>query len=253
MRHLIATIVLGPVLLVQGIFVRLTVPKLPEAPGAREGVTGSGMPLRVLIVGDSSAAGVGAASQSKAFSGWLISSLISEFTVHWKLLAQTGSKTLETINRLENYPSEQFDVVVTALGVNDVTAGICVRSWLNHQISLVKWLRDKFSTQHILLSGLPPVHRFPSLPQPLRWYLGNQARRFDIALRTWVETQQDCDFVKINFALDPELMAPDGFHPGPIIYGLWGKAVAQKILESRLSKSQMHHKRISSDPIVDYH
>lgn len=181
-------------------------------------------------------------SQSKPFSGWLISSLTSEFTVHWKLSAQTGSRTLEIINRLKNYPPEQFDIVVTALGVNDVTAGIFVRLWLKHQISLVKLLRDKFSTQHILMSGLPPVHRFPSLPQPLRWYLGNQARRFDVALQTWVQTQQDCDFVKINFALDPELMAPDGFHPGPIIYEIWGKAVAQKIHERWHSKSHIPNK-----------
>ena len=131
-------------------------PKLPEAPGAREGVTGSGMPLRVLIVGDSSAAGVGAVSQSKALSGWLISGLSSEFAVHWKLSAQTGSRTLETIKRLENEPPEQLDVVVTALGINDVTAGISVRSWLKYQISLVKLLRDKFSTQHILISGHRP-------------------------------------------------------------------------------------------------
>jgi hypothetical protein len=32
------------------------------------------------------------------------------------------------------------------------------------------------------LSGLPPMHRFPALPQPLRWYIGSRARDFDRAL-----------------------------------------------------------------------
>jgi hypothetical protein len=33
-----------------------------------------------------------------------------------------------------------------------------------------------------VLSGLPPMHRFPALPQPLRWYVGSRARDFNRVL-----------------------------------------------------------------------
>ena len=57
MIHQLLTVALGPVLLMQGLAVRRRVPKLPEPPGAREGTTGDGPPLRIVIVGDSAAAG----------------------------------------------------------------------------------------------------------------------------------------------------------------------------------------------------
>ncbi|RMD81354.1 MAG: SGNH/GDSL hydrolase family protein, partial [Candidatus Dadabacteria bacterium] len=62
----LATITLGPLLLWQGWRVRLNVPRLPEAPGPRQGRAGKGPLLRLLIVGDSAAAGVGAAHQDEA-------------------------------------------------------------------------------------------------------------------------------------------------------------------------------------------
>ena len=53
-------ITLGPLLLWQGRAVRARALKLPEAAGPREGREGQGAPaLRLLVVGDSSAAGVG--------------------------------------------------------------------------------------------------------------------------------------------------------------------------------------------------
>jgi hypothetical protein len=42
MRHLIATLALGPLLLAQGRHVRRTVPELPEPEGPRSGIAGSG-------------------------------------------------------------------------------------------------------------------------------------------------------------------------------------------------------------------
>ncbi|MBR9985415.1 MAG: hypothetical protein KFF68_05850 [Desulfosarcina sp.] len=64
---------LVPILLAQGLWVRQSVPKLAEAKGPREGVAGSGKPIRILVAGDSSAAGVGAPVQSKALMGCLLS------------------------------------------------------------------------------------------------------------------------------------------------------------------------------------
>jgi hypothetical protein len=58
-------LLLAPVLLRQGARVRERTPVLPEAAGDRSGRAGAaeGAPLRLLIVGESTAAGVGVAHQ----------------------------------------------------------------------------------------------------------------------------------------------------------------------------------------------
>jgi lysophospholipase L1-like esterase len=168
LRHALATVVLGLVLLAQGRHVRRTVRVLPEPEGRREGDAGSGPLLRLLIAGDSAAAGVGAPTQGEALSGQLAVSLAPAFRVQWKLLAFTGATTADLIDRLQQTPAAELDVVVTSLGVNDVTGRRSLDDWRRQQGQLVALLRDKFAARRILLSGLPPMHRFPALPQPLR-------------------------------------------------------------------------------------
>jgi lysophospholipase L1-like esterase len=217
---------LFPLMIVQAIWVRLTVPQLGEAKGQREGAAGSGKRLRILVVGDSSAAGVGASTQSEALAGRLVSTLIDDFEVNWKLVANSGWKTAELHHFLKHLPPAHYDIALTAAGVNDITSRQSMSACLREQVKLVELLRDRFEVRHILISGLPPVHRFPSLPNPLRWYIGAQAKKLDAAIRILVRDQADCDHIRLNFPVGPENMASDGFHPGPGIYALWGKAAA---------------------------
>ncbi|MEZ4836715.1 MAG: SGNH/GDSL hydrolase family protein [Caldilineaceae bacterium] len=229
MLHQISTVLLGPLLLAQGRHVRRTVLKLPEAAGPRDGVSGEGPDLRLLVVGDSAGAGVGAATQADALVGRITEHLAASATVRWRVIARTGATTASTLRHLNKIEPERFDLAVTSLGVNDVTAGRSVGAWIDEQAALVDLLRDRFGVGQVLLSALPPVHLFPSLPQPLRWYLGNQAKRFNRALAAWASQRGDCTFVTLNYPMDVTLMAEDRFHPGPGIYALWAEAVAEAI------------------------
>ncbi|MFO1379795.1 MAG: SGNH/GDSL hydrolase family protein [Chitinivorax sp.] len=233
MRHLLATLALGPLLLLQGKYVRRVTPKLPEPPGARQGESGNGPPLRLLILGDSAAAGVGAATQAEALSGQLVAALHGDFRVQWKLLARTGSTTPETLQHMRSAAREPFDVVVISLGVNDVTANRAPASWLRSKMELVQLLQREYAAGLVLLSELPPMHRFPALPQPLRWYLGVQARRYNRVLAGFAATQAGCRLESV--ALPPQgeaLVASDGFHPGAGFYRLWGQHLAQSVRQN---------------------
>ena len=176
MAHRIATLALGPLLFLQGLHVRRTTPRLPEPAGLRRGEAGQGAPLRLLVTGDSAAAGVGATVQAEALAGRLVEALAAHYRVRWELVATTGHTTADTLRVLQALPAERFDIAVTSLGVNDVTALHGTRRWLREQAALADLLRSKFGVRRVLLSALPPVHRFPALPQPLRWYLGARAR-----------------------------------------------------------------------------
>ncbi len=218
---------------------RRTVPQLPEPRGAREGVRGSGRPLRLLIAGDSAAAGVGAATQDEALSGCLVAALADEFQVRWKLLAHTGATTGDLLERLQHEPAESFDVAVTSLGVNDVTGRTSLADWRRRQQRLVELLGSRFRARRILLSGLPPMHRFPALPQPLRWYVGSRARDFDRVLAGVADGLAGCEFVGLDYAMmDLQAMAADGFHPGPEVYRRWASELARRIIEIKPTTRQ---------------
>ena len=120
---------LGPALLLQGLWVRMRTPRLPEANGPRRGQTGAGPRLRLLVLGDSSAAGVGVASQSEALLGQLTRALGCRYTVAYRLEARTGATTADALEILAHQGIGSFDVVVTALGVNDLTAGRKKTAW----------------------------------------------------------------------------------------------------------------------------
>ncbi|MBI1297760.1 SGNH/GDSL hydrolase family protein [bacterium] len=233
MLHQLASVVLGPLLLAQGRSVHHTVTKLPEAAGPRAGTAGEGPDLRLLIVGDSAGAGVGAATQQEALSGRIVAQLASSFTVQWRVIARTGATTAGTIKHLGKVEAQPFDFAVTSLGVNDVSAGRSVRAWIDEQAALIDLLHTKFNVKHVMLSALPPVHLFPALPQPLRWYLGAQAKRYNRALAAWASPREDCTFVTLNYPMDVTILAEDLFHPGPEVYRLWAQAVAEAIGQRR--------------------
>lgn len=222
---------MAPLLVAQGGYVRWKVPQLPEAAGAREGRSGAGAPLSLLILGDSSAAGVGAREQGEALAGQLVAALSASRDVTWKLWATTGHTTRDALHRLAKAPASVFDVAVVALGVNDVIRGRRLAAWRQEQRRLDAVLRTKFGVAHVVHSGLPPVSRFPALPQPLRWAIGARARRFDSALRADVGGRSAASFVPLDFTatLDTSAMATDGFHPGPPAYAAWAERIAAAI------------------------
>ena len=223
------TALLGPLLYAEGMHVRRSVPKLPEPPGARRGTAGSGSALKLLIVGDSSAAGVGTDHQDQALLGNVVNALRDEFEVSWNLQATSGHKTADALDRLRHLPGETYDVAVTSLGVNDAISLVSLRRWRERQARLRQVLREKFGVGTLIVSGLPPVHGFPALPQPLRWHVGRRATDFDRALAADVAADRDAHFVNLRFTEDVSGMSRDGFHPGPPIYAEWGRRVADII------------------------
>jgi lysophospholipase L1-like esterase len=226
----LATLVLSPVLLAQAIRVRKRALRLPEASGPRFATQGVGTPLKILIIGDSSAAGVGALTQNEALAGQLSAALAPNHTVHWHLIASTGATTSTTLSHLQNEMLKPADVVVIALGVNDVTRGGPKARWLRIHAALRTLLRDQTGARRLYVSEIPPLGAFPLLPNPLRWLLGRRAIRFDVALRSALAMEPDTTYVLLPRTLDVSDMAEDGFHPGPAIYSQWAKEMARQII-----------------------
>ncbi len=231
MFHYLMLILLAPLLVLQGRYVRRVTPLLPEAAGGRDGTLGEGKRLRVLVVGDSAAAGVGVETQSQALSGCLTRELARQYRVDWLLVAQSGNKTEDLIQTLKLLDPCEFDAVLISLGVNDVLSPLRVSRWIEQQSILIKLLKTQFAVKHILLTRVPPMNQFPALPQPLRWCLGQRAKAFNTRLAMLSLGDDDCELVNIEQTLEREDMAADGFHPGGKIYQVWGESAANLIAQ----------------------
>lgn len=93
-----------PLLWLQARYVRRVTPRMPEPPGSREGTAGSGPLIRLLVAGDSGAAGVGAPTQDQALCGQLVRCLSLHHTVEWCVLAVKGLDSPGLITLLQKAP-----------------------------------------------------------------------------------------------------------------------------------------------------
>lgn len=218
-----------PVLLAQAIWVRHRAQLLPEPEGLRSGTIGDGPRLRLLILGDSSAAGVGAETQSEGLSGQLVAQLAARYQVTWQLEAGTGETTRTALARVQAMRPQIFDCAVVVLGVNDVTRATSKAQFTARQSALWQLLKDRFGVRQIVSSGVPPMQQFPLLPQPLAWALGRQAARLDDGLAVLAAKSAGVTHLPMSLPQDPDLAASDGFHPGPRAYAMWAESLAQKI------------------------
>jgi lysophospholipase L1-like esterase len=231
---LVAKLTLSPLLVAQAALTRARMPVLPEAAGPREGLAGArrpGAPLRLLITGDSSAAGVGVAHQKQALAGHLTADLSARLgrPVAWRLLARSGLSTAECLSMLEAADPWHADVAVAVLGVNDVVSQVPSHRAVVHRDALANHLRNRFGVRQVVFMPLPPVHQFPGLPQPLRWIAGADARRHDAAMADWARSRPDVSHLDVDLALNSEVMADDGFHPGEPVYRICGVALAEHV------------------------
>lgn len=228
---LTAKLLLSPLLVAQAVLARARLPRLPEPDGERHGQVGEGEPLRLLIVGDSSAAGVGVRDQRHALAGHLSRALARHAQAHvrWTLLARSGLTSADCLQLLQGHAPVPSDVAVVVLGVNDVVEQVPSARAVAAREAIANHLRNAWGVLHVVFAPLPPVHRFPGLPQPLRWVAGQDARRHDRAVAEWARTRGDVSHVPIDLPLNAGVMASDGFHPGEPVYRVCGAALAEHI------------------------
>jgi lysophospholipase L1-like esterase len=245
---LTAKLILSPLLIAQAMQTRRRMPSLPEAAGPRFGEVGRGQRWRLLVLGDSSAAGVGVSSQAQALAQPLAKLLASEagVRVQWGLLAQSGltsAQTLELLRRSAQNLRDTWgdgspapgpgvlavDLAVVVTGVNDVVEQVPTRHAVGAREALVNHLRNAHGVRHVVFAPLPPVNQFPGLPQPLRWVAGTDARRHDAAVAHWASQREDVSHVAMDLRLNRGVMAADGYHPGEPVYRQSAAALARHL------------------------
>ena len=223
-----------PFLLPQALYVRKTAPRFAPAGGPAEGVCGAGVQTRLLAVGDSIIAGVGASTLSNALVGQTASALAASLdgSVAWRAMGASGYTAATVLRRLvPELPDVAYDYVVVSVGVNDITGLTTLRQWRQNLTLLLEKLRAHSPNAVIAVAGMPPLHHFPLLPQPLRATFGLRGRSFDEAARELIAGQANTVHVPIEFDPDPRKFSPDGYHPSEESYAEFGQGMADALLQ----------------------
>ncbi|MDO7883007.1 SGNH/GDSL hydrolase family protein [Salinibacterium soli] len=223
----VAVIPTGAVVYLQGRRLRRDVPRLPDAALPWHGELPGPDPLRLLVLGDSTAAGVGADTQDEALPGQLgreLSALTGR-GVSWRAIGENGADARELIERYldEACALGPQDVVFLSIGANDAL-GLRSRGAFVRDIRvLLDRLREASPDAAILMSSLPAFFRFELLPQPLKWHLYLHSRSLEDGARAVVEAFPGAHMSPPPPPYTEGFFASDLFHPGPIGYRDWAR------------------------------
>ena len=224
----------------QALRVRREAPRFGPARGPVRGSTGQGESLRLLAVGDSIVAGVGAKTTDRALACRTASCLAAALgrEVSWHALGRVGANAA-TIRRelLPLVPAETFDVAIVSVGVNDVTSLTRTRRWRRNLVALLEAIQARAPNAVIVLAGLPPLWSFPLLPEPLRTLLGMRAKTFDGEARQIAHGWRSVVHVPLVFDPRPEEFCADGYHPSASSYAVFGELMATAAAQ-QLNKGQ---------------
>ncbi len=208
-------------------------PRFAPAGGPVEGSVGSGERTRLLAVGDSIVAGVGASELSKAMVGQTAAALAGALNscIAWQALGVSGYDARKVLERsLPKLPDVAFDYIIVSVGVNDITGLTTIRKWRHNLTLLLSKLQAHSPNAVIAVAGMPPLHAFPLLPQPLKAVLGMRARAFDKVARKVIGGCRNAIHVPLDFEVDPIKFAPDGYHPSEESYIEFGRYMADGLL-----------------------
>ncbi len=226
---------LFPFILIQGLLVRRRAMRLPEAAGSKDGGdTGDLM----VVLGDSVVVGVGVENMQEALPARLAQQLSAKAgrAFSWRAIGANGDRLSDV---LLNVPKLAFldqkpSLIVVNVGVNDVSRLTSMTRWQLQLTTLVSEVKQKYGVPLVLL-GLPPMHAFPLLPQPLRFALGIRARMLDLSLKRIASLLSGVYYLSAELPLNEEFMAVDGYHPSASGVEQWTRELVSALDEELIS------------------
>jgi lysophospholipase L1-like esterase len=219
-----------PIVALQGMWVRHATELLPPATGPTIGTVGdpSRPPVRIAVVGESTAAGCGVHTHDEGFPGWLARELAARTRrpVTWEVVGQHAATARRIRYRLLPQLGDNLNVAVLLAGGNDVLAGRTPGQWRDDLAAIVDDLTNR--AEQVAVTGIPPFAAFPSLPTTLGRYLAQRAAAFDELSQRVCAEQPRAVWISSTSILPtgPDMFAQDRFHPSAAGYRRWAQAVA---------------------------
>ena len=239
---LVALVLVCALVLGVEIWLALTREYLPtDPPMALGGTFGdeSDNPLRFVVLGDSTAAGLGADDPSGAYATILAERLARERNLQVELTALgiSGARVADVLHQqVPQVAALAPDLVFVGIGANDVTHVTPISRIERDMTLAIRRLKE--TGARVVVAGAPDM-RAAAWHQPLRWLAGIRGEQVANAIER-VGHEQGVGVVELadetgpHFAADPEPhFSDDDFHPSSLGYQRWADAI-YPVLEASL-------------------
>jgi lysophospholipase L1-like esterase len=226
---------LAPFLYVQGKIARRKVGVLPDAEGETMGlVPGNEPAARLLIIGESTVAGLGARTHDVALAGQFARNLSNRIgrAVSWTVIGKSGVTARQTIRELlPKVPDEEFDYILIGLGGNDVMKLSSPRRWRSDMTRLIEILRERSPRSTIFVTNCPVIRLSPAIPHPIKGILWELSKMHDANIKEFSRSMK-----KVFYYHQPETVPAgffaDGIHPSELGYRAWSEAMMKFFSEN---------------------
>lgn len=211
----------------------------PEAAAARRDhdspvTLGAGPPIRYLVLGDSTAVGVGG-DYERGIVLETARHLAKNRRVDLLNLAVSGARFRDVLReQLARARGWKPDLVLLDVGANDATHLTSSRSLRRDLEEIIRLILAENCEARIVVTGSPDMGAPPRIPFFLRGIAAARARRINEIARAAV-SDHDLTFAPIAdrtgqaFRSDRTLFHPDRFHPNDRGYALWVPVLIEAI------------------------
>ncbi len=221
----------SPLLYLQGQYTRRKVGVLPGAGGGISGSIGnSHNALKLLVIGESTVAGLGARTHEFALAGQFAKNLSMrlERDVDWTVIGKNGVTARQTLDELvPQIPEGDFDFILVGLGGNDVLKLSSPRKWRRDMLELLVLLRSRYPKAVVFISNCPMIKLSPALPQPIRGILWRLSRMHDANIKQFSAGLERVFYYPQPVGLEIEGFFADGIHPSEKGYSDWSEAMVE--------------------------
>ena len=227
----LAILPFAPFLYLQGQYVRRKVGVLPDAAGGRTGRFGDGDDaVKLLAIGESTVAGLGARTHDTALAGQFARALSRRIgkPVEWYVIGKNGVTAKRALRELvpQIPPGEKFDYIIVGLGGNDVLKLSSPLKWRRYMIKMLNILRETHPESVIFITNVAAVKLSPVLPEPIKFILWQLSRLHNANIKQFVRDFRDVFYYEQPDSVPPDFFA-DGIHPSESGYAIWSEAIIE--------------------------
>lgn len=218
----------------QGVGVRLRTRRmLPPHGRVRHLIEGEEPAINLLILGDSSAAGVGVADSEDALGARLAQHLSQKSgrRVVWRAAGFNSATAGELRDHVvPNLAPEAWNHIVLTVGTNDAKNFHSVRRFKKEFGGLLYGLRARWPEARIVWSPVVDMTRVPALPKLLGEVLEIRAELINAMGRRLCDERGALAAPRLPI-LDPQAgFSEDGFHASAAGYAAWAVHLARSLI-----------------------
>ncbi len=196
----------------------------PDEPGPTGDHGGASRPLHLLVLGDSTAAGVGVEHADLGLGGRLAEALSAHTgrPVHWRAAGRNGATARDLVRQfLKPALAGETHLVFLTVGANDALALRSARAFRRDIRRITEAVQRQHPQAVLLMSSLPAFFRFALLPEPLRRSLYRHSQALEREAREVIRATPRAHMSPPPPPYTEGFFASDDFHPSAIGYRDW--------------------------------